>query len=294
MQNSSEKDIDKNARLPSWMKKKRWAHNESLVSTKKVLREAGVSTVCESARCPNIGECFNKPTATFLIMGDSCTRSCTFCSVDKGKTVKPDPTEPQRIARVSKELSLEHVVITSVTRDDLHLGGAAHFFDVIQAVRMECPSVTIEVLTPDFNCSEEAFKTVVEASPNVFNHNMETVKRLYSSVRPEADYEGSLKVIAMVKSMGKSKDVVTKSGFMLGLGENSEEVEELMHALRSAGCDMLTIGQYLRPTKKNRPVSRYVPPEEFENLGKLARKMGFLHVFSAPFARSSFHAEKAL
>jgi len=294
MHNNPEKDIDKNARLPVWMKKKRWAYNESLLSTKKVLREAGVNTVCESARCPNIGECFNKPTATFLIMGDSCTRSCTFCSVDKGKTVKPDPTEPQRIARVSKELSLEHVVITSVTRDDLHLGGAAHFFDVIKAVRAECSKVTIEVLTPDFKCSEEALRTVVEASPNIFNHNMETVKRLYSSVRPEADYEGSLRVFEIVKSMEKSKTVMTKSGFMLGLGEEAEEVEELMFALRSAGCDMLTIGQYLRPTKKNRPVTRYVTPKEFESFGKLARKMGFLHVFSAPFARSSFHAEKAL
>jgi len=294
MHNNSEKDTDKNARLPAWMKKKRWVHNESIISTKKILREAGVSTVCESARCPNIGECFNKPTATFLIMGDSCTRSCTFCSVDKGKTAEPDPTEPHRIAQVSKELSLEHVVITSVTRDDLPLGGAAHFFDVIQAVRAECPSVTIEVLTPDFNCSEEAFATVVKAAPNIFNHNMETVKRLYSSVRPEADYDGSLRAIAMVKSMGKSNGVLTKSGFMLGLGEESEEVEELMSALRSAGCDMLTIGQYLRPTKNNIPVTRYVTPKEFESFGKLGRKMGFLHVFSAPFARSSFHAEKAL
>ncbi len=272
--------------------KKRWKHNEEILSTKKVLRKAGLNTVCESARCPNIGECFSKPTATFLIMGSNCTRSCTFCSVHKGLPEKLDQEEAARIAAVVKELGLRHVVITSVTRDDLPLGGAEHFADTIAAIRQNSQEVTIEVLTPDFQHSEKAIATVVDAVPDIFNHNMETVPRLYPCVRPQASYQGSLKLISTVEKA--NKNILTKSGFMLGLGEEKDEIEELMKDLRSAGCNMLTIGQYLRPCKENTPVVRYVPPAEFEELGKIGRKMGFSHVFSSPFARSSFHAEKTL
>jgi len=279
-------------RLPSWMKKKRWEHNEELMNTKKILRKAGLNTVCESARCPNIGECFSKPTATFLIMGDRCTRSCSFCSVDKTTVLELDPLEPERIACVVKELALKHVVITSVTRDDLPLGGAEHFAKTVKAVRKKCPGASVEVLTPDFNFEEEAIRKIISVIPDIFNHNMETVSRLYPSVRPQASYQGSLDFLSMIKKI--SSGLVTKSGFMLGLGEEKEEVEELMRALRSAKCDMLTIGQYLRPSKKNIPVTRYLEVEEFEEFGKIAEKMGFSHVFSAPFARSSFHAKESM
>lgn len=255
-----------------------------------MLRKYGVSTVCSNARCPNIGECYSSGTATFLIMGESCTRDCTFCAVTHDAPTALDPEEPVNVAAAARDLGLSHVVITSVTRDDLPDGGAAHFAATIVAVRHALPEASIEVLTPDFEGDTSAVSVVIAARPDIYNHNLETVRRLQSQVRPQASYETSLAVLREAKSLGA---LTTKSGLMLGLGEELSEAREAMRDLRDVGCDLLTLGQYLRPTPRHAPIARYVPPEEFEDLRHAAEKMGFLHCASGPFVRSSYDAGTA-
>jgi lipoic acid synthetase len=255
--------------------------------TEALLRELRLETVCDNARCPNRPECYSKKTATFMILGNVCTRPCGFCSVAKGVPEAVEDDEPERLAEAAARLGLRHVVITSVTRDDLPDGGAEHFRRCILAVRARTGAV-VEVLTPDFLGDLQAVDTVLSARPEVFNHNLETVPRLYRKVRGRAAYQRSLDVLHHVKQ--RMPEIVTKSGLMLGLGETLEELFEVFSDLRAVGCDMLTLGQYLAPTLKHIPVVRYVPPEEFDRLGVLARRLGFRHVASGPFVRSSYHA----
>lgn len=273
-------------RLPDWLRVK----DPTPHSAKAFLRQKRLHTVCEEARCPNKAHCFSKPTATFMILGDVCTRNCSFCAVKSG-TVKPvDPEEPIRIAEAVKEMALRYVVITSVTRDDLADGGAGHFANTIKAIRAINPQVKVEVLTPDFEGSITALDTVLNAQPDVFNHNMETVSRLYKTIRSKANYERSLDVLANAKKL--SPKTKTKSGLMLGLGETLAEVIEVLKDLRAVGCDMLTIGQYLQPSKQNIEVKEYIHPQVFEYLRKIALDMGFEVVASAPLVRSSMNAEE--
>jgi lipoic acid synthetase len=273
-------------RLPQWVVKKAEDHRE-IHRTKALLRSKKLNTVCESARCPNIVECFARPTATFMILGDRCSRNCGFCSVSAGEPQALNPQEANSIASAVGELGLKHVVLTSVTRDDLPDGGAAHFARCIETVRNDHPQVTVEVLTPDFQGREKDIKTVIVAGPDIFNHNLETVPRLYPVVRSEADYHRSLELLRLVKSEG----LTTKSGIMVGLGENEGEVETVLSDLRSVGCDRLTVGQYLRPTRHNLPVAEYKKPEYFDRIKKQALGMGFSEVTSTPLARSSFYQE---
>lgn len=274
-------------RLPQWAKK-RLGPSGAIHDIKKVLRERNLHTVCESARCPNIGECFAKPTATFMILGDVCTRNCNFCSVDNSRgPARPDPDEPRNIAVTAAELALTHVVITSVTRDDLPDGGAAQFALTIREIRDNIPDISVEVLTPDFEGEERALMTVLEAGPDIFNHNLETVPSLYPVVRPQADYRRSLEVLARSHRFG----VFTKSGIMVGLGEKPEEVRRLLADLAGLGCDAVTIGQYLRPTRRNLEVVEYVEPEVFERFEEWGREAGIPNVYSGPFVRSSYNAE---
>jgi len=275
-------------RIPAYARKK--YNIGELAAVKAKLRELGLHTVCESAKCPNIGECFKKPTATFMILGEICTRRCGFCSVKKGLTLPPDHAEPDNIAIAVGKLGLKHAVITSVTRDDLPDGGAGQFEAVINILKREFPGLVVEVLTPDFKGSTAALRKVIEAGPHIFNHNLETVPRLYQKVRPQAVYERSLKVLRTAKSF--SPDVYVKSGIMAGLGETEDEVVSVMRDLRDAGCDLLTIGQYLRPSKENLQVEEYVLPEVFERYAEAGKRMGFLSVASAPFVRSSYNAEE--
>jgi len=255
---------------------------------KAVLRSRGLHTVCESARCPNIGECFAKPTATFMILGDVCTRGCGFCSIDKGrKPGAPDPAEPGNIALTAAELGLRHVVITSVTRDDLPLGGAAQFALTIKAIKDNIPGISVEVLTPDFKGDEGALKLVFDAGPDIFNHNLETVERLYPVVRPQAIYERSLDVLRLASGSG----IFTKSGIMVGLGESGGEVKKALYDLKGAGCDAVTIGQYLRPARENLEVVEYVEPETFALYERYGCEAGLKYVYSGPFVRSSYNAE---
>jgi lipoic acid synthetase len=254
-----------------------------------LLRELRLETVCENARCPNRPECYARRTATFMILGNICTRPCGFCSVPKGEPEVLQEDEPQRVAEAALRLGLRHVVITSVTRDDLPDGGADHFYHCILAVRARTGAV-IEVLTPDFLGKTEAVDRVLEARPEVYNHNLETVPRLYKKVRGRADYQRSLDLLAHVKR--RAPEAVTKSGLMLGLGETTEELLDVLADLRAVKCDNLTLGQYLAPTLKHTPVKRYVPPEEFDALARLARSLGFRQVASGPFVRSSYHAEE--
>ncbi|WP_333655193.1 lipoyl synthase [Dissulfurispira sp.] len=272
-------------RLPEWIKTKA----SGLHGTKTLLRSHGLSTVCEEARCPNKGHCFSKPTATFMILGDHCTRDCGFCSVKSGNPAFVDAEEPERVAEAAYEMGLRYVVITSVTRDDLPDGGALQFAETVRAVKNKLPDTKVEVLTPDFKGDVNSLKTVLDAGPDVFNHNVETVKRLYDVVRPQADYECSLDVLKNAKSI--APEIKTKSGLMLGLGETMNEVIELFNDLRRAGCDFLTIGQYLRPSKKNLPVVEYIRPEVFEELKEAALEMGFEFVAAGPLVRSSMNAE---
>ena len=276
------------SRLPQWLIKKS-RDNSKLHTVKSILREKGLNTVCESARCPNMAECFSKPTATFMILGNICTRGCGFCSVEKGYPLQPADDEPVKIAEVSAKLSLRHVVITSVNRDDLPDKGAGQFARTIDEVRRLNRGVTVEVLTPDFSGSEELIKKVAEARPEIYNHNIETVPRLYKKVRPQADYNRSLNLFNIVKK--SYPDIITKSGIMVGLGEEKDEVIGVMKELRNAGCDVLTIGQYLMPTKNNLPVIEYVEPEAFEFYKQEGEKMGFKSVESGPFVRSSYNAK---
>jgi len=247
--------------------------------------------VCEEAGCPNIGECWEKKHATFMIMGDTCTRACAFCNVKTGLPGALDPTEPAHVAAATAKLGLSHIVVTSVDRDDLADGGAQHFADTVRAIRVRCPETTIEVLTPDFLRKHGALEIVVAAKPDVFNHNLETVPSLYLSVRPGARYFHSLRLLQQVKEIDPA--VFTKSGIMLGLGEERNEVLQLMDDLRSANVDFLTIGQYLQPTRKHHEVKRFVPPDEFGALETIAYAKGFLMVASSPLTRSSHHAGEA-
>ena len=276
-------------RLPEWIRTKA----SELHPTKSLLRSHRLSTVCEEARCPNKGVCFSKPTATFMILGDYCTRDCGFCSVKTGGPADippPDGTEPGRVAEAARELGLKYVVITSVTRDDLPDGGASQFAATIKAVRERLPGTKIEVLTPDFKGDRDALAMVLEARPEVFNHNIETVRRLYPVVRAQADYERSLGVLRNAKAIAPR--IKTKSGLMLGLGETLDEVVALFRDLRETGCSLLTVGQYLRPTKKNLPVVEYRKPEIFDDLKNKALEMGFEFVASGPLVRSSMNAEE--
>ena len=256
---------------------------------KALLRKRGLHTVCESARCPNIGECFSKPTATFMILGDVCTRNCGFCSVERSKApMAVYPGEPGNIALTTKELGLRHVVITSVTRDDLADGGAAQFALTIKAIKDNISDISVEVLVPYFRGEIEALETVLGARPDIFNHNLETVPSLYPEVRPQAGYRRSLDHLAAAKASG----VMTKSGIMVGLGETPGQVKEVLSDLCGAGCDAVTIGQYLRPTKKNLEVREYVRPEVFREYEEYGRSIGIRHVYSGPFVRSSYNAER--
>ena len=272
-------------RLPSWLK--RPMPQAEMLFTSNLIEEFQLETVCESAKCPNRTECWAQKTATFMILGNVCTRPCGFCSVPKGKTEALQADEPQRVAEAAARLGLKHVVITSVTRDDLPDGGAEHFFECIHAVRNRT-GAAVEVLTPDFRGNRASISRVIEAAPDVFNHNTETVPRLYDRVRRNAVYRGTLDLLKQVKD--EAPTMQTKSGLMLGLGETTEELLDVFADLRSVDCDMLTLGQYLQPTRDHLPVERYVPPAEFDELGEMARGMGFKMVASGPFVRSSYHA----
>jgi len=259
---------------------------------RELLSGLSLHTVCESALCPNLGECFSHRTATFIIMGDICTRHCRFCAIKKGKPSPLDPDEPRNVARAVDELKLKHVVVTSVTRDDLSDGGTAHFSKTVNAIRQVNPHTTVEVLIPDYKGSLNALKTTVDSSPEVINHNVETVPRLYAEVRPEADYHRSLNLLRAVRSMDRK--ILTKSGLMVGLGEEHDDVVAVMKDLLAVGCGILTIGQYLAPSSKHHPVIRYVTPQEFEEYKTIGEKMGFDFVASSPFVRSSFHAAEMM
>ena len=271
-------------RHPEWIK----VNLTGMRGTKKILRQHGVSTVCEEARCPNQGKCFSTGTATFMILGDRCTRNCSFCAVESLVPLPVDPDEPGNVARAAADLGLRFVVITSVTRDDLPDGGAGHFANTIQALRKSNNDLKIEVLTPDFQGNDEALETVLNAKPDVFNHNIETVPRLYPSVRPMADYHTSLSLLKTAWAM--YPELRIKSGLMVGLGEKKDEVWSVMSDLREAGCDVLTIGQYLQPRKSNIPVSEYIRPEVFEQYRMHALDIGFKAVASSPLTRSSLDA----
>jgi lipoic acid synthetase len=275
-------------RLPSWLKRNLPRGNGNFF-TQELLRELRLETVCENARCPNRPECYSRRTATFMILGNVCTRPCGFCSVPKGQPEHLEDDEPARVAEAAHRLGLRHVVITSVTRDDLPDGGADHFRRCILAVRQRTGAV-VEVLTPDFLGDLSAVDRVLEAAPEVFNHNMETVPRLYKKVRGRASYQRSLDLLAHIKR--RSPATVTKSGLMLGLGETTEELFDVLADLRAHGCDTLTLGQYLAPTLKHVPVARYVPPAEFDELAARARTLGFAKVVAGPFVRSSYHADE--
>jgi lipoic acid synthetase len=275
-------------RLPEWLKRPIPATG-GMGFTQNLVAELGLETVCESARCPNRSECWTRRTATFMVMGEVCTRPCGFCSVPRGKPEALALDEPDRLAEACARLGLKHVVITSVTRDDLPDGGADHFRRCVLAVRART-GATIEVLTPDFDADPAALDVVLSASPEVFNHNMETVARLQRHVRRKSQYAVSLKVLQYVKA--QRPDLLTKTGLMLGLGETTDELFETLADLRAIGCDLLTLGQYLQPSPRHLPVERYLPPEEFDELGRLARKLGFLDVASGPFVRSSYHADE--
>lgn len=272
-------------RLPAWLK--RPLPRPDMLFTGGVIRDLKLETVCESAKCPNRTECWSQRTATFMILGNVCTRPCGFCSVPKGKTEALEADEPERVAEAAKRLGLKYVVITSVTRDDLPDGGAEHFYRSVLAVR-ERTGATVEVLTPDFLGNRDAIDRVIASRPEVFNHNTETVPRLYQRVRRNANYQRTLDLLAQVRQ--NAPNMQTKSGLMLGLGETIEELFEVLADLRSVGCDILTLGQYLQPTPAHLPVERFVPPEEFDEIGDLARRLGFSLVASGPFVRSSYHA----
>src|SRR4030088_2672183 len=272
---------------PDWIRV-RAPNTRGYADTRKIVKENRLVTVCEEAGCPNIGECWDKKHATFMIMGDTCTRACAFCNVKTGMPGALDALEPEHVAEATFKLGLAHIVVTSVDRDDLADGGADRFAQTIRAIRTRCPSTTIEVLTPDFLRKDGAVEQVVAARPDVFNHNLETVPSLYLTVRPGARYFASLRLLQRVKEIDAT--MFTKSGIMVGLGEERNEVLQVMDDLRSAGVDFLTIGQYLQPTRKHHPVLRFLPPEEFEALKTIAFAKGFLMVSSSPLTRSSHHA----
>jgi lipoic acid synthetase len=277
-------------RKPQWIRARSPA-NPAVGRLKGVLRENRLHTVCEEASCPNIGECFAGGTATFMIMGDICTRRCPFCDVAHGRPQPLDADEPENLGRTIRQMSLRYVVVTSVDRDDLRDGGAAHFAACIEAIRRHSPAIRVEVLVPDFRGRmDRALEILNHSPPDVFNHNLETVPRLYKKVRPGSDYAWSLELLRRFKAL--HPQVPTKSGLMLGVGETLEEVEQVMRDLRTHGCNMLTLGQYLQPSVHHLPVERYVHPDEFDRLGGLGYELGFNHVASGPMVRSSYHAER--
>ena len=275
-------------RKPAWIRVKA-PTSKGYSETRKIVKEKGLVTVCEEAACPNIGECWEKSHATFMILGEVCTRACAFCNVSTGIPQQVDFDEPRKIGEAVKEMKLQHVVITSVDRDDLADGGAQHFVDVINAIRAASPKTTVEILTPDFLRKDGATETVIDARPDVFNHNLETVPRLYLKIRPGARYFHSLRLLEKVKQRDPSQ--FTKSGLMVGLGETKQEVMQVMDDMRSAGIDFLTIGQYLQPTRKHAAVDRFVTPEEFKAYETIAKAKGFLLVSASPLTRSSYHAD---
>jgi lipoic acid synthetase len=274
---------------PVWLKK-RLPSGATYEKVGALINKAKIHTVCQKAQCPNIWECFSRKTATFMIMGDRCTRNCRFCAVANGPEHPPDTEEPLRVAETVRRLNLDYVVITSVTRDDLSDGGAFLFGQTINEIRKKVPHVMIELLIPDFQGNKDALSSIAEARPNVLNHNIETVPRLYPTVRPEAIYKRSLDLLKQVVAF--DSDIITKSGLMLGLGENSEEILNTLKDLLNAGCRLLTLGQYLRPSKGHLPVKRFLPPEEFDDWRKTALEMGFIEAASGPFVRSSYQAKK--
>ena len=274
-------------RKPSWIRV-RLTNSSIYGDTKKIVKDNNLHTVCEEAGCPNISECWSKKHATFMIMGDTCTRACAFCNVKTGIPNPLDKNEPIRVAKATKDLNLSHVVITSVDRDDLLDGGAEHFVKTISEIRKSNPKTTIEILTPDFLRKGNVFKKVVDAKPDVFNHNIETVPSNYTKVRPGSRYFQSINLLKEVKDYNNK--IFTKSGLMLGLGEKEEELFQVMDDLRCAGVDFLTLGQYLQPTDKHYPIKKFLPPEDFERFKKIAYSKGFLQVASSPMTRSSYHA----
>ena len=277
-------------RLPEWLRTK-LPTSDSFARTRSLLEELRLHTVCESAKCPNHWECWSQGTATFMIAGDRCTRACGFCAVTTAKPLALEADEPRRVAEATHRMRLRHLVITAVARDDLADGGAAHFANTIDAVRELNPDTVIEVLVPDFNGQDQSIETVLAAGPHIFNHNLETVRRLTPAVRSRATYDRSLAVLKKVKAK-RPDGIYTKSGLMLGLGESEEEVMVALEDLRRAGCDILTLGQYLQPTLKHLPVLEYIAPEVFDAYGRAARAMGFIHAASGPMVRSSYHADE--
>tara|TARA_B100000579_G_scaffold8586_1_gene6468 strand:- start:1066 stop:2004 length:939 start_codon:yes stop_codon:yes gene_type:complete len=283
------KPINPIKKKPDWIRSK-LINSKEFFFTKSIVNKNNLKTVCQEANCPNITECWSKRHATFLIMGDTCTRACAFCDVITGKPKPLDPLEPNKISNAVKKLNLKHVVITSVDRDDLDDGGANHFYEVILEIRKDNPNTTIEVLTPDFLRKEDSFKKVVEAKPDVFNHNIETVPGLYRQVRPGSRYFASVELLKNVKKINKT--IFTKSGLMVGLGESKDEIIQVMDDLRSADVDFLTIGQYLQPSVKHHPLEKYYHPDEFRELETIAKSKDFLLVSSSPMTRSSYHADE--
>lgn len=284
-----EEDIVTERRLPQWLKVK-MPGSEGYRQIKGLLDEAQLNTVCAEAHCPNIGECWDRGTATFMILGDICTRACAYCAVDTGKPIGLDLQEPARVADAVERMSLRYAVITSVDRDDLPDGGASIFAQTIRQVRKRMPDTKVEVLIPDFQGDYDALKKVMHASPDTLNHNIETVRRVFGRVRPKGNYDGSLELLARAKDIVPT--AVTKSGMMVGLGETWDEIVETMHDLRAVDCDLLTIGQYLRPSKKHVALAKWYTPSEFDELGAIGMSLGFSHVASGPLVRSSYHADE--
>ncbi len=274
-------------KLPQWLTK-RFPASQEIDATIGLLEKLGLNTVCQGAECPNLVECFARRTATFMIMGDTCTRNCRFCAVAKGLPREIDKYEPGKVAKAALQLGLKHVVVTSVTRDDLPDGGASHFAAIIREIKNVSPGMTIEILTPDFQGELEFLSVIVQAHPNIFNHNVETIPRLYPAVRPKAQFSRSLELLKKVKELDRT--IFTKSGLMVGFGESPKEVLDLMVDLRGVKCDVLTIGQYLQPSPHHLPVVEFVHPEWFQYYQTEGEKLGFLHVSAGPFVRSSYHA----
>jgi lipoic acid synthetase len=283
------KENRKRSAKPPWLRR-RIPSGPTYQEVQRLLKDTSLHTVCREACCPNLGECYSRGTATFLILGDRCTRNCAFCAISHGMPFPPDPNEPTRVAEAVEKLGLRYVVITSVTRDDLPDGGSGVFSQTIRMIRRRTPGAMVEVLIPDFQGNWEALKTVMEGRPDVLNHNIETVLRLYPTVRPGAVYQRSMELLRQARNLDPS--IPTKSGFMLGLGETSEEVRQVMRDLLDAGCRILTLGQYLQPSQNHLPVERFIPPEDVEEWKQTGLAMGFAEVASGPFVRSSYHAHE--
>ncbi|WP_348666173.1 lipoyl synthase [Arsenophonus symbiont of Ornithomya chloropus] len=283
-------DYEKILKKPTWLKIKIPNDFTRINKIKNAMRKNGLHSVCEEASCPNLSECFNRGTATFMILGAICTRNCPFCDVTHGRPSKPDPNEPIKLAKTIKDMGLNYIVITSVNRDDLHDGGAKHFADCIMSIRNKNPNIKIEILVPDFRGrTNQALKILSTVPPDVFNHNIENVPRIYKKIRPGANYQGSLKLLEKFKII--NPNIPTKSGLMVGLGETNQEIQDVMYDLKKHGVTMITIGQYLQPSSNHLSVKRYVSPREFQKIKKEAIKMGFTHVACGPLVRSSYHAE---